>query len=572
MNKKRHPQSGMALIITLIFAGIAIALLATLTARIVNQRNQVNHYVLGKECFYGLDAAVAECKARIERGEEGKVGLDQWQPQTTTGGTFVLPCFDDSGVTPETLLALDNVEYIALAQMWQTDGIDNNGDGTIDGIDERNRYTIHAFARNGTEVRQVEAIYAGDSISVWDNAIFAGTGQAGGLINGNVSIHGGVHLLGDDLPAGGTALAAIDLSGASLIHNNYDGIPADLEARVPPIVPQSWDGEMVETLEAKLRVKNGLVGMSGNSEIGSPDVKGNDIKETMDGTYVNDGWTGNDVIDDGDRGDPKSVWADNGWDEGYDLGDAIPFPELDDDWKDPFTGATVYDGNRGRNYTHEEYFSEVLIGDPLDPNDGVYNGNMTFYTKGSPVYWNASTNTYSTTLPATTPPANEDWLMFNPSTDVLRVNGQIRINGNVKIYGQGNQTRVSYSGRAALLVDGDCEIACDMVTCRNGDSGNVTNTFPVENILGLMITGDMAVGTTSQMQTMGAFYAAGEISSAKQTITMGTFVSNYFNMGSQVPDIFQVPSLSANLPIGMIGAFPITVIGRVAWREVGVDI
>ena len=62
---------------------------------------------------------------------------------------------------------------------------------------------------------------AAEDVNVWRNALFAGTGQAGGLISGNVSVHGSVHLLGDDLLEGVEALEALDMGGTSLIHNNY---------------------------------------------------------------------------------------------------------------------------------------------------------------------------------------------------------------------------------------------------------------------------------------------------------------------------------------------------------------
>jgi len=84
-----------------------------------------------------------------------------------------------------------------------------------------------------------------------------------------------------------------------------------------------------------------------------------------------------------------------------------------------------------------------------------------------------------------------------------------------------------------------------------------------------MAENDMVVGSLSQLQLMGAFYAQGRITCTKQSIVMGTFVSNYFDMGTNVPDIFQVPSLADNLPHGMIGAYPILCLSQVSWRELG---
>ena len=58
----------------------------------------------------------------------------------------------------------------------------------------------------------------------------------------------------------------------------------------------------------------------------------------------------------------------------------------------------------------------------------------------------------------------------------------------------------------------------------------------------------------AQIDVMGAFYAENQVIVQKQTDIIGTIVSNYFNMGTNVPAIFQVPELSSNLPPGMIGA------------------
>ena len=85
-----------------------------------------------------------------------------------------------------------------------------------------------------------------------------------------------------------------------------------------------------------------------------------------------------------------------------------------------------------------------------------------------------------------------------------------------------------------------------------------------------MAENNMIVGSLSQLELMGAFYAQGQIQSTKQTITAGTFVSTYFDMGTNVPEIYQVPMLPDNLPLGMVGAYPILIFVPVSWREQGV--
>ncbi|MCP4642726.1 MAG: hypothetical protein GY851_19930, partial [bacterium] len=295
----------------------------------------------------------------------------------------------------------------------------------------------------------------------------------GGLINGNVSIHGSVHLLGDALPEGGIAVTALDLSGSSLIHNNYTGLDAGLRARIPAPPRTIHGGEDVETLSAKLRVKNGLVGLSGSSEIGQPEVMGNSTKESMDATHVNDGWTGNAVVDDGDRGDPKSVYSDNGWDYMYDCGSAISLPLFPDDWRDMYTGAKVVNPATGAYYTHTEYFEDVLASTP-------YEGDMTINTKID-FYYNA-------TRPGDPDPShrqpNDDFILFDASSNLLEINGQVQVNGNLTMTGKANDKTINYTGRAALLANGDVVLDCDLLTV-NAD-GSTANSFPVNNIIGIM--------------------------------------------------------------------------------------
>jgi hypothetical protein len=38
-------------------------------------------------------------------------------------------------------------------------------------------------------------------------------------------------------------------------------------------------------------------------------------------------------------------------------------------------------------------------------------------------------------------------------------------------------------------------------------------------------------------------------------------------MGTNVPNIFQVPSLPGNLPYGMVGAYPVWIVSERSWRE-----
>lgn len=553
---KRSPKAGIALLTATIFLALAMLILAYMTSRVINQHSQVNRYVQFKDCFLGLDSAYAASLVALENGNDGMLGLGTYDPYD--GGSLALPDFDTADIAPLQVPNMPNVEFMSIVEDWDDDGIDNNGDGSVDDLAEEWVYTLHLFANNAGVQRRAEVVVKATDVNVWRNAIFGGTGQAGGLIKGNVSIHGSVHLLGTDILPGGLAVTALDMIGASLIHNNYGALEANLRDRVPPLPLRNWNGEIVETLEAKLRVKNGLVGMSGSSEVGEPDLAGNAIKETMDGTYVNDGWTGNSVIDDGGRGDPTAVFSDNGWDESYDLGDKLSLPIFAHDWREPVTGTTVLNPNTGANYTYEEYF-DTLSSTP-------YPGDMTIDCK-TDFYYNA-------TRPGDPDPANrqpaDDYILFDSATNRLEINGQIEVDGNLEFTGKANDQYINYTGRAAILARGDVIIDTDMLSM-NAD-GTTENSYPAANCLGVMAENNMYVGLSSQLKIMGAFYAQNTVQTTKQTIIMGTFVGNYFDMGNQVPDIYQVPELADNLPYGMIGAYPILTFQQVSWRELGVDV
>jgi len=570
--KNTTPQhnEGMALLLALFFIAIAIVAVSTLSSRLINQRLAVDAYETYQSTFQGLEAAVAQSRMQLETGQNGIIGLDNLVPSYDANNAFIWP--EMSEATPEILESAPDILYATYAVDWGNDGRDSNGDGVVDSNAEEGMYTVYAMAQEGQFTRRAEVVYQSQDVNVWRNAIFAGAGQAGAVINGNVSIHGSVHLLGNNLSTGGAAITAMDLSGTSLVHNNYQGVPSDLVNRVPPLPLTVFNGETISTLNANLRVKQGRVSMSGNSEIGEPNVSGNNRKETMDGTYVSDGWAGNSVTNDGGRGIPSKVFSDNGWNEVYDLGDRVTMPLLSDEWRWPDTGAFEHNPDTNDWYTHEDFFNQVLLADPDDPNDGRFTGNLVFNARGSHVYWNATQNIYLVgSLPTTAPAPDDDYLMFNVNTNVLQMNGQITIDGNLSFIGQGNQRTINYSGRAAILVNGDVEIATNLLSCNNGNPNNTANSFPVNNIIGIMASNNMLVGTTAQCNIMGAFYAQNRITAQRQTNVMGTFVSNYFDMGGQVPSIFQVPTLADNLPLGMIGNYPLLVLSQRSWREIGVD-
>ena len=569
-------KEGMALLVVTLFLVVAAIALTALTTRSLNQTKAIDQFATYKQCFDGMAAGIAESIVELEKSEDGIIGAEYWQPD----GELQVPNFDAQGVIPKSLSTRPSTEYFAYAQQWDSDGLDNNGDGLVDNPEELGFVTVYSFARDEGVVRRAEVVIEGADVNVWNNAIFAGAGAAGAVINGNVSIHGSVHILGDNVVAGGEALTVLELSGASLIHNNYGDstVFTDRLRHSVPAPPQVLlGGETVDSLGAKFRVKRGLVSLNGSSEIGEVNLTGNTDKETLDAIYNEDGWTGNSVTDDGDRGDPTTVFSDNGWDTAYDLGSKVSFPLLSDDWRWPENvGCHEYEGvagapgatednDLGEPYEHAEFYLDNLSdGDP-------YAGNVVIDTSQD-FYLNL-------TRPADANPDNrvkddpdacvkgDDYLYYDAANDVLEINGQVAIDGALEFTGKGKDDTVYYTGRGTVLVRDDVIMNTNLLACNDGDPNNYVGSFPEKNIVGIMSANNIIMGTSSQLELMGAFYAQDTITSTKQTVVMGTYVANYFDMGSQVPDIYQVPDLAKNLPIGMIGNWPLRVYSQVSWRE-----
>lgn len=572
----RSGEQGVALIVAVIFLIVMGMSAAYIMTRVVTHSNQVNHHIDQTEAFQALEAATAQSVSEIALAsdagvpadeKDGFIGIDPNYDFAVLG----LPGFGSPGVAPVTMDSNQELQFFAYYLDWASDGLDNNGDTLIDDLLESTGFTsfvAHArVIRNGQTLvakRTEQIMGAGPAISVWQNAIFAGNGQGGALINGNVSIHGSVHLLGANLDSNDpaiTSLEALALGGTSLIHNNYDGIPADMAWRIPPLPKTLYNGELVDTIFAHLRVKQGMVSMNGNSEIGQQDLFGNDFKELMDAIYVTDGWTGNQVVD----GDPLNVYSENGWENGYDLGEGIPYPS--------------YQNDGGR--VHMDYYLETNA----DPNVGlqhVFTGDMTIQPGSGNMYWNATTGDL---VQGGTPgdgnmPNSADlnpdhyYVWFDDSSDTMMINGRIPIDGNLGLLagnGAGNKT-INYEGKGTFFThdaaagdgtgDTDVEISASLLT-----SG-----FPNTNLLGIHSEDDMVLGTDSQLSIMGGFYAQDTVTANKQTTIMGTIVGDYFDMGGQVPDIYQVPALENAWDdyMRMIGAEPTQIPQPLAWMEFNV--
>jgi len=413
--------------------------------------------------------------------------------------------------------------------------------------------------------RSVRSYFKEKDVGIWNNAIFAGAGATGQAINGNVDIRGSVHILGDgepyldlngngiydnaeaytdsnhngkwdpgeaysdangdgvytaaepyndlnssgayDAPMTQTSLDG-SFGGTAYIGNNYSGAPSTMTSIIPAIPTVGG----VATLSTEVRVKHGMISIGGSATLGTDAiVDGGLSKATLDGTYVSDGWTGN-------KG-ASAVFSDNGTTNTYDLDNlGISFPVVSG------IGAQTYVDTGGTTWTDEQSYL----------------------------------NSRSLTIPTTTilastaafsygPDAYGNKISFTPGTPgVLNITGVIKT-GNLQIGAKNSD--IAYTGNGTLYSTGSINVDGNLLP----KSGKI---FPTTARIGLIAARDLNLATgagSSQLSMAGAFYAQGTIKSAKQNDIAGTFVASYFDMGTNVPNIYQVPSLPYNMPPAMPG-------------------
>jgi len=432
------------------------------------------------------------------------------------------------------------------------------------------------------KTKSIRTLIKAKDVGIWNNAIFAGTGASGQSINGNVDIRGSVHILGDgeaytDLNHNGnwdaaesftdsnhngvwdpgepfvdangdgvwnpaepyndtngngvydppltTTQLADSMSGSANIGNNYTGMSSSLES----LISAAPKINGLEDLQTEVRVKHGEIGISGSAQIGYNGAQDNGTsKGTVAGMYVNDGYTGNQGA--------SHVFSDNGTTNTYDLGTlGITMPLISG------IGADTYTDSNNTTWTNEYAY---LQSRSLTVNVGTVTSTTTAFSYGPDAYGNSISFTPK-----------------NGSTPCeLTVNGVVRINGNIQI---GSKDSIYYAGRGTIFAEGNINVDGDLLP-------SAGLSFPKTTAIGLLAKGNMNLATgngSSQLSLAGAFYAQGTIKSAKQNQIAGTFVANYFDMGTNVPSIYQVPDLPKYMPPAMPGDKSYISMKLKSWRE-----
>lgn len=334
---------------------------------------------------------------------------------------------------------------------------------------------------------------------VWDNAIFANAGAAGNSINGNVAVRGSVHILGDELSP-----PTISFGGTSDIRNNYSDASSWFggtdAAKLPTLPTVDVNGVTVETLDTVVRTRHADIDLTGNADIGEVNNDANAIKEMIDA-----------VRSDGTVGPAADVHADDT--DGYDT-DQVEFPLLSDAYVDPDTGTSYA--------THTDF----LDSNSLTITESEISKNIAAFSHTD---------------------GNGNSISWDPDTLILNITGIIKIEGNIRLgrpHGQPGLRGVNYAGTGTFYATEDIHV--------DGYLTPVGNYITDGNI-GLLAADDVLIDEASNVNVMAAIYGGDHIRVAKQTAIAGAMVSEWFDMGTNVPGVFHVPDLSTNLPPGMPG-------------------
>jgi hypothetical protein len=136
----------------------------------------------------------------------------------------------------------------------------------------------------------------------------------------------------------------------------------------------------------------------------------------------------------------------------------------------------------------------------------------------------------------------------------------VRFNNDLRL---GTRSELRYAGRGTLYGKGDIYVDANLLPVAG-------SKFPTTAAIGLLATRNMFLATgsgSSQLSLAGAFYAQGKIVSQKQNQIAGTFVANFYDMGNNVPNIYQVPALVNNMPPAMPGDKGVYTIKIRTWRR-----
>ncbi len=521
MTQTLQHDVGSAYVITLLVMAITTALAMGLVTAGVSELDISGNYRNRATVYYAADSGIERTIVDLRADftwidqvlESGPWALVDPFPSTVTidGTALVLPT-DAGGEVIPGYVDLGNSQSAGYGsftrQIWMPPTL------SMSGTDPVVTFRTRSIGSGGTGDQAMQVVRAdvGTQLSahgVWDNAIFADSGAGGGTINGHVAVRGSVHVIGDE-----SSPPTIEFGGSADIHNHYgdavDWFGATDAGKLPALPTVVVNGVNVETLETVIRAQHADISLTGSAYIGEVNDDSNGTKETIDGIRA-----------DGTVGPSSEVHSDY-W-GAYDT-DQVEFPTLADPYVDPATGTAWS--------THQDF----LDANSLTITEAEISESIAAFSHSD---------------------ANGNSISWDPSTLALDISGIVRVDGSLRLgqpHGQPGLRGVKYDGTGTIYATNDMHIDGFVVP-----SGN----YIADGNLGLIAADDVLIDEATHVSVFAAIYGQDEISVTKQTAVAGALVSTTFDLGTNVPGVFHVPSLSTNLPPGMPGASRVVSIERV---------
>jgi len=566
-------NKGAALIISLLILVVLTAVATiTITMNVLEVKISDNNKESNK-AFYGAESGIQHALAQLKTITASWTGSSTSFTSQLTGATASNPWVN----------LLSSGTFSPAGNYVVTIKDDNDEGGSIDPAADANRrvYVRSESTSLFGAKRVIEVLVEGylpDDVSVWNNAIFSGSGQAGKMIKGKVIISGSVHLLGENASGVQTVgyadtavdLEILELGGKARISNNYDGLVAGLIDKIPDLTNSA------QSLNGVLRVKHGKVSLEGDSQIGSPEAT-TAYKDTMDGVYITDGYA--------NASDASQVFTDK---TGV-YNDTIP-PSLQSQIKMPSLSNEISPG-----VTYGNWLSTNSLHIPTLDIDFTTGTATTLAAKkadiestysGTTVSANTSTGDF--TITRTDSNGNQHSLDWANATKTLRVKGIVTVDGNLDI-GDGRKAGgdityitdpTSINGTTTLgstiFANSDMTGGSGKILVHNSVMPSGSKSFATSGgeTLGFVAKDKIEIAlkdSDNDLTAAAAFFAENEITAGKKCDVAGTFVSNYINMGQNSPTIFQVPSLANNLPPGLPGFAKVLIEKTpkiISWKEI----
>jgi len=511
MEKSWSEEKGIILPLVLIFALLLMISGLAFMSLGIQENSLVQREISKRQAFYlaeaGLERALYDLRQDFEEGTQnwadGEINEVEVDSKVDENGFSSLLYDETSLGSGSYSVVVKNIRI----ELEETEEID---EFIKDEIWVKVRGAFRDISKS------IQAYVTIENLSPWNNAIFCGQAPQKKIDSANIC--GSVHLLGEKGKE-----KALSLTGSAHIQNTYY-LPEVLKKRISPPAKVVFNGEIVESLKTKLRVKQGGVFLDFDAGIGmSPDhpkSKLEAFKPTVDGIYTALGFTG--------EGE-DNVYSDNGKEAGYNLGQRVKFPSLYDSYIDPVT-------RKEYAYTYWDYFKE-----------------NSFHIKENEISYQTPVFDYS---------YPEKGSISWDDQGGLEIDGLIYINGDLIIgeedQSPGTQT-IRYGGKGILISSGSIFIHTHLFPKR---------IFPADDAIGLIAAEDIYIlpYEVYALYFMGGLFAEEGVYIAEKSYVAGSIVANSFEMGRESM-VAQVPDLATNLPPDMIAGWPDWYITLREWKE-----